>query len=154
MRKDDTKRMFVKLFLTLGCLLAVVVMHGYFTNVAQGQKVIGVNNKSKLKQRVEVPETSVLTSSEVGDFKESQEVKNIVPLVGTDLGNESEPNDLPATADVLTGSEVKIRGDVYPNADEDWYSFTATAGDRVYAAVMTSYSASASTDSQLRIYRL
>ncbi|MEP7147564.1 MAG: Calx-beta domain-containing protein [Acidobacteriota bacterium] len=73
-------------------------------------------------------------------------------VVGNDLGNESEPNNTFGTANVLTGSEVKIRGDVYPNADLDWFSFTAAAGDRVYAAVMTTYSSSASTDSQLRIF--
>ncbi len=74
------------------------------------------------------------------------------PAVGTDLGVEIEPNGTFATATNLPGTEVKIRGDVFPNADLDWFRFTAAAGDRVYAAVMTSYSSSASTDSELRIF--
>ncbi|MFM9903957.1 MAG: pre-peptidase C-terminal domain-containing protein [Pyrinomonadaceae bacterium] len=88
--------------------------------------------------------------------KERRELRKaatpLAPAVGTDLGSEIEPNNTFATATTLTGSDVKIRGDVYPNADEDWYKFTAAAGNRVYAAVMTSYSSSGSTDSQLRIF--
>ncbi|MFO1351308.1 MAG: PPC domain-containing protein [Gammaproteobacteria bacterium] len=44
-----------------------------------------------------------------------------------------------------------IRGNLFPNGDVDFYSFTANAGDRVYAAVMTSFSAGNSTDSQLTL---
>lgn len=46
-----------------------------------------------------------------------------------------------------------LPGHVFPSADVDWYSLTAAAGDRVYAAVMTSFSANASADSQLRLFQ-
>ena len=62
---------------------------------------------------------------------------------------ETEPNNSADTATPLTGSEVKITGNIFPGGDVDYYSFTAQAGDRVYAAVMTSASANASVDSQL-----
>ena len=64
---------------------------------------------------------------------------------------ETEPNNSAGTATVLTGSVVKITGNIFPNADVDYYAFTAQAGDRVYAATMTSGSASASVDSQLAL---
>ncbi len=64
---------------------------------------------------------------------------------------EVEPNDTSGTATPLGGTNVVARGNVYPNGDVDWYSFTAAAGDRLYAAVMTNFSANASTDSQLRV---
>ncbi len=34
----------------------------------------------------------------------------------------------------------------------DYYAFTAQAGDKLYAAVMTSFGTSGSTDSQLRLF--
>ena len=60
-------------------------------------------------------------------------------------------NNTAATATPLGSTSVKVRGNIYPNADVDFYSFNAVAGDRVYSAVMTSASSSASTDSQLRL---
>ena len=64
---------------------------------------------------------------------------------------ETEPNDSAGTATVLTGSVAKITGNIFPNGDVDYYAFTAQAGDRVYAATMTSASANASIDSQLAL---
>jgi subtilisin-like proprotein convertase family protein len=61
------------------------------------------------------------------------------------------PNNTPATAQVIT-SPAKIKGNVFPNADIDYYSFTAAAGDKVYAAVIGSFSSSSSNDSQLRLF--
>ncbi len=66
---------------------------------------------------------------------------------------ESEPNNTFGTADPLGGSNVVAWGNIFPNADVDWWSFTAAAGDRVYAATMTSFSANSSTDSQLRLFQ-
>jgi len=65
---------------------------------------------------------------------------------------EVEPNGASATATPIPSNPAKMRGYIYPNADEDYYSFSANAGDRVYAAVMTSFSANASTDSQLELF--
>jgi hypothetical protein len=61
------------------------------------------------------------------------------------------PNNTPATAQAIT-SPAKIKGNVFPNADIDYYSFSATAGDKVYAAVVGSFSSSGSNDSQLRLF--
>lgn len=59
---------------------------------------------------------------------------------------ELEPNDTPATANPLSTTSVRLRGDSYavplPGAgDVDVYSFTAGAGNRLYAAVLTGSSA-------------
>lgn len=74
----------------------------------------------------------------------------VLPL-SQGYGGEVEPNGTPAQATPLAGSDVVVRGNLYPNGDIDLYSFTANAGDRVYAALMTSGSAGSSTDSQLRV---
>src|SRR5262245_29557880 len=63
---------------------------------------------------------------------------------------ETEPNGTFATASPIT-NPARIQGNLYPNGDVDFYSFTANAGDRVYAASMTSGSAGNSNDSQLTI---
>jgi subtilisin-like proprotein convertase family protein len=71
---------------------------------------------------------------------------------GIDFGDEVEPNGSPGSATALPYKRVRVRGNIVPNGDQDFYSFHAEAGDRVYAAVMTSYSGSGSTDSQLRLF--
>jgi subtilisin-like proprotein convertase family protein len=58
------------------------------------------------------------------------------------LQGEVEPNGTAATATALGSTDTVIWGNIYPNADIDFFSFTANAGDRVYAATMTSFSAS------------
>ena len=153
MKKNYFNNISAKLPLALVFLLLFVFGYGYFTNTVSSQKA-PINKKANIKEKSEVPETSVLTAPTGADFfkKSEIDVKNIVPTVGTDLGEETEPNNLFTEANVLTGNEVKIRGDVFGNGDLDWFRFTANAGDRVYAAVTTNYSASASTDSQLRIF--
>jgi uncharacterized repeat protein (TIGR01451 family) len=62
---------------------------------------------------------------------------------------EVEPNDTSATATPLTGTASQREGNIFPAADVDFWSFTAAAGDRVYAATMTSLSSNASVDSVL-----
>ena len=64
---------------------------------------------------------------------------------------EVEPNGTSATATPLGGTNLVAYGNVFPNGDLDYWSFTAAAGDRVYAAVLTIFSANASTDSQLEL---
>lgn len=64
---------------------------------------------------------------------------------------ETSGNDTAGAATPLVGSTVVAEGSIYPNADVDFYSFSAQAGDRVFAAVMTSISSSASTDSTLTL---
>lgn len=64
---------------------------------------------------------------------------------------EVEDNNTAVTATVLSGTEGVVQGNIFPNADTDFYAFTAQAGDRVYAATQTSFSASQSTDSVLEL---
>ncbi|MBP7686688.1 MAG: proprotein convertase P-domain-containing protein [Thermoflexales bacterium] len=65
-----------------------------------------------------------------------------------DLQSETEPNDTAAQATALAGSNLVIRGNIFPNNDVDYFAFTAAAGDRIYAATMTSLSPS-NTDTVL-----
>jgi subtilisin-like proprotein convertase family protein len=64
--------------------------------------------------------------------------------------SESEPNGTTATASTIA-SGGRVRANLFPSGDVDFYKFTAAAGDRVYAAIMTSGSAGNSTDSQLTL---
>jgi len=73
-------------------------------------------------------------------------------VLGQNYESETEPNNTSATATPLLSNNTVVRASVYPNADTDYYAFNAAAGDRVYAAVMTSFSANASSDSQLRLF--
>ncbi|HWS28122.1 MAG TPA: IPTL-CTERM sorting domain-containing protein [Xanthomonadales bacterium] len=71
--------------------------------------------------------------------------------LGQGYAGEVEPNGSFATASPLGATNVVARANLFPNGDVDFYSFTANAGDRVYAATMTSFSAGSSTDSQLTL---
>jgi subtilisin-like proprotein convertase family protein len=150
MKRSKINRIIVKVLLAFGCISVALFAQRYIANTVFSQKApVRKNIKQELK--IDSPEASVLTVSDVDNFK-NHDVRSIVPAVGTDLGAEIEPNDTFMTATNLPGSEVKIRGDIFGNGDLDWFRFTAAAGDRVYAAVMTSYSSSASTDSELRLF--
>src|SRR5690606_15743335 len=65
--------------------------------------------------------------------------------------DEFEPNNTAATASPLSGTNLVARAPLSPNRDVDFYSFSAHAGGRGYAATMTSGSAGTSTDSQLTL---
>jgi subtilisin-like proprotein convertase family protein len=117
------------------------------------------HSRAKIAKPVENPEippseASIIPVADLGIFDGVQNTANGVPspTTGVDLGEESEPNGTPATADPLTAAEGKIKGSIFPNADQDYYSFTAAAGDRLYAAVQTQTSASASTDGILELF--
>jgi subtilisin-like proprotein convertase family protein len=70
---------------------------------------------------------------------------------------EREPNDTAPTATPLGGPNVVARGDLYrlsslpagAAGDVDVWSFSGNAGDRVYAATMTSETSSSSADTSL-----
>lgn len=70
---------------------------------------------------------------------------------GTSLPSEAEPNGTSATATPIGSANARIKGTVFPAADVDFYSFTAAAGDRIYAATQTLSDASASGDSTLQL---
>jgi len=74
-----------------------------------------------------------------------------VAWAGQGYLREVEPNGTTATATPIAGTNAVVRANLFPNGDIDFYSFQANAGDRVYAATMTSFSAGNSTDSQLTL---
>src|SRR5688500_5504814 len=49
-------------------------------------------------------------------------------------------------------SPVKVRGNIFPVNDVDYYSFTAQAGDKVFAATMTNFSSGGGNNSTLTLY--
>src|SRR5262245_47049681 len=69
---------------------------------------------------------------------------------GQGIVRELEPNDTVATANVLGGTNLVVRGNISPASDVDYYSFAASAGDRIYAATMTAFSP-INHDSQLTL---
>ncbi|MCB1606318.1 MAG: proprotein convertase P-domain-containing protein [Xanthomonadales bacterium] len=67
---------------------------------------------------------------------------------------EVEPNGTFGEANPLVldaNGAARIEGTIFPNADLDFYSFSASAGDLIYAAVTTASSANGSSDSVLTI---
>jgi len=69
----------------------------------------------------------------------------------TNWPQEIEPNDTTATATALSGTAGVVQGDIFGPGELDFFSFTANAGDRIYAAVSTSNSANGSFDSTLQL---
>jgi subtilisin-like proprotein convertase family protein len=73
---------------------------------------------------------------------------------------EQEPNDTPATATPLGGTNAVARGNIYKLGnpptpavgDLDYWSFVGAAGDKVYAATMTQWAPSSSTDTTLELF--
>jgi subtilisin-like proprotein convertase family protein len=63
--------------------------------------------------------------------------------------NEIEPNETAAAATLISGRTAKVRADVYPNADVDYFSFYATAGDKVYIATMTANTATGTSTNSI-----
>jgi subtilisin-like proprotein convertase family protein len=63
--------------------------------------------------------------------------------------NEIEPNETFSTATLISGKSAKIRADVYPNADVDYFSFYANAGDKVYIATMTANTATGTSTNSI-----
>ena len=58
---------------------------------------------------------------------------------GQALSGEIEPNGYYTQATVISGGNT-IRASIFITGDVDYYAFRALAGDRVYAATMTSFS--------------
>lgn len=97
---------------------------------------------------------SVKSRSRMNVKSASNESRQLAP--GTDQGRESEPNNTFATADVLTGTDGKIKGSLFSGTttpaatDPDWFAFTTTvANSKIYAAVINT--PSTNTDSVLDV---
>ncbi|HQW80956.1 MAG TPA: proprotein convertase P-domain-containing protein [Pseudomonadota bacterium] len=63
--------------------------------------------------------------------------------------DEVEPNNTAAQATPLPGNAARVTANIFVNGDVDFWSFSGTAGDRIYAATMTSRSSNGSVDSTL-----
>jgi len=75
-----------------------------------------------------------------------------IPLPrGIAFFDETEPNDTAGTANILIGTPVVVHATINPATEVDYFAFTATAGDRVYAATMTQASNGGSTDTVLDV---
>ncbi len=66
---------------------------------------------------------------------------------------ETEPNNSTAAANAitLTNNVAKVKGNVYPNADEDFFSFTVAAAGKAYVSTQTLYSSNSSFDSIIEV---
>jgi hypothetical protein len=59
--------------------------------------------------------------------------------LGQQLGGETEPNGATGSATPITKDGV-VRANVTPSGEDDYYSFAGVAGERIHAAVLTSFS--------------
>ncbi len=126
---------------------------------AAGKAIDKVNDKAVVK--------SLPTSVQFVEPNLPEEVKGAIPVrpaapiqgpnltpvrpFGQGYAGEVEPNGTFGTASPIASTNTVVRANLYPNGDVDFYSFTGNAGDKVYAAIMTSGSAGSSTDSQLTL---
>ena len=147
-----TNDLFKRTFLSICSFLLIFALGGQTFLLAFGDKA---NLKKGSKENAEVisSESSIIPAPDLGVFNGLKtSTKNLAPQAGTDQGEESEPNGTIATADALTGTEGKIKGTIRVPGEIDYYSFSATAGDKIYAGVITSFSAvSGSVNSVLEI---
>lgn len=127
--------MFVRRRLRLAIFVVLISAMAWLTSLALAQS----------------GDTITYTGEPVPSFVPAN-ANNVNAVLGQNFVNESEPNNSAATADPLGGTNVVALGTVFPAADTDYYSFTAAAGDRVYAATMTLFDASASGDTTLNLY--
>lgn len=148
----------IKALVCLCVLTTIVSLTGQFTSLAfNGKNIEEKRANLKSSNSKEPPETDVSEVSTISlpeSFVNQTELKNTPVqnnlLAGTDIGEESEPNNTTATADSILPAEARVKGNIYANGDVDVYSFTANAGDRVFTSLMTSFSAG-SVDSTLEL---
>ncbi|GEM_PF-1226679 len=117
------------------------------------RSLLSVQGDAKETEPVENSELSIMTF-DGGGVKLPKPAALLQPNAAQSVVgqiNEAEPNGTSATATPIAAASAKVRGTVFPPADVDFYSFTATMGDRIYAAVQTLFDASASGDSVLEL---
>jgi uncharacterized repeat protein (TIGR01451 family) len=134
-------------------LSSLAVLACSFTTMiaaAQSLPVIEQFKRSPAITKSMMQKASAVTPPKIGPARAPK--AGALLNTGTYWSTEVEPNNTPATATPITGSNAAVRGNIFANGDVDYYSFTGTAGDRVYAAVVTSASANASGDSQLTLF--
>ncbi|MBA4853983.1 3-coathanger stack domain-containing protein [Emticicia sp. BO119] len=136
---------------TLLSLLCVFVIHITLAKVG-----MPCDNTQVLKNQKFLPPTkqSKKSASLLNPLSAQQVLQpsSTLALTSTMVSkDEIEPNNEVVTAMPLGGNDVKVKGFINPNGDNDYYSFTANAGERVYVATQTAFSASGSTDSILDV---
>ena len=145
-------------FLPYLLMLVLLLSQLPATAAAQGKAPSG---EAPTGQPTAPLQIEVLTPAAEGEAVEGEAAKAAVSGTsfdglltpdGMSFFNETEPNGTPATANALPGNDIAVLGNVFPNGDQDYFSFSGNAGDRVYAATMTSFSASASVDSYLTLF--
>jgi cysteine-rich repeat protein len=88
--------------------------------------------------------SSLLIAACSRDFADSPQIGKTQQAVSQVLQSEGGDNDVSATATPLLvdGNGVAlVRANLLPLGDVDLFSFSATAGDKIYAATMTAWSA-------------
>ena len=158
-----TKNLLMRTLFSIASSLLIFALGGQTVLLAFGDKTPKARTVNSKEIVASLPgETSLVPAIDFGLFNPAQKrVANTTPqLVGTDQGLESEPNDTVATADVLTGTEGKIKGNSINNTsgytpatagtDTDFYSFTTTVpNSKLYAAIQNLQSQN--TDSVLAV---
>lgn len=142
-------------FIVLSLLLVLpfsLVMVGIALAQTDSDSPPNAETKGETAEATDVPETYVVPLGAGLSLDSTIPGTTLAPgsPMGQDMIQESEPNNTAAQANPL-GNNVVVLGNIYPNGDNDYYSFTANAGDRVYAATMTSFSANSSNDSNMDI---
>lgn len=128
------------------CLALAATPLNQLRTRAQGEQPKGDKSNNAELSVIEVPVDRTVPFAPAGRVKPGSPTGQ-----GYAVG-DIEPNGTFGTASPLGAApNVVVKGNLFPNGDIDFYSFTATAGDRVYAAAMTSWSAGSSTDSQLTL---
>ncbi len=144
------KQPLILVLLFVGVLLSLTFFSLAFASAPPGIAQTGQPEK-------EIPAAEPADTAEISVLEVGGSVIGNVPAtrlvapLGAISVYETEPNDTPATANALGGNSAVVRGNAFPAGDIDFFSFTAQAGDRVYAATMTSFSPGG-TDSTLDIY--
>ena len=146
----------IRIVLTLSIVIMLLATISVFSSLAQTGdeppgKEPGDAERSMPGEILQVPADSLGGMPGVSGGYDPNQLFSPQAVMGQDFVNEVEPNENSTQATPLGSGNVVALGNVYPNGDLDFFSFQASAGDRVYAATMTSFSANASTDSVLDI---
>lgn len=135
--------------MTLGLMIALAMLalplaRMMSTAEASGDKGAARGQQDKSAgQSAARSEVTTLRSLSSRDALASAQAGSIDPSF-TYYVDEKESNNTAATAQPLTGRNIKVKGTIQPGTDLDWFSFSADAGDRVYAAAQTAFSSGGS----------
>lgn len=136
------------IYTTLLLTFALVTGNGLFKSLSV--KAVNKNeNESTAQSEIrdkeinEIPNTDIAVQKAISDIniESAQTIETATGYV-----DEKEPNNTFATAQTLAGTNVKVKGqikfvrEITGDNDLDFYSFSANAGDRVYAATYTNQS--------------